>query len=553
MLQKIVVKNYALIEDLELHFDRGLTIVTGETGAGKSILLGALSLLLGQRADTGALLDKSRKCILEAEFNVDENTIKSFFDASDLDIQHPLTLRREISPEGKSRSFINDTPVNLSLLKELGSLLVDIHSQHETLLLNQSGFQLSVVDAFAKNEKELEIYRTKFFEYKKLSAHLEAMTLAEKKSAADGDYYRFQLDELEKASLEDGEQERWEDELRSQSHAEEIKTGLAQAMALASEGDGNVEAGLSSLVHLLQSLSRYHTRLEQVSARVKSVLIETKDIAGELEQIGEEIQFNPARIEWLNDRLHIIYQLQQKHRAASVKQLIEMREEFAGKLEGMDSLATDLAKCKEQTDALYSELTVLAKKISAGRTAVFPKIEKEIQSLLKEVAMPHAVLKIENELLEDDAFAENGADRIRFLFSANKGILYQELSRVASGGELSRLMLCLKSLLARIAHLPTIVFDEIDTGISGETAFKVGKMLREMSGNHQLIAITHLPQIAGRGEAHYFVYKAVTGKKTVTQVRRLTSEERIVEIAKMLSGEKPTAIALENAKELLKN
>jgi len=551
MLQKITVQNYALIEHLELDLNKGLTIVTGETGAGKSILLGALSLLLGQRADTGALLDKERKCILEAEFAVDKRIIMDFFNSNDLDIQTPLTVRREISPEGKSRSFINDTPVNLSLLKELGSMLVDIHSQHETLLLNQSGFQLSVVDAFAGNEKAVELFRTKFQAYKKLAARIEALTDAERKSAADAGYFRFQLDELDQASLVEGEQEQWESELRSLTHAEEIKSGLAQGVVLASEADGNITSQLSSLAHLLQPLARYHEGIEQVSRRIQSVLIETRDIAGELEQIGEGIRFDPARIEWLNDRLHVLYHLQQKHRAATVKQLIELRDDFSHKLENMESMTSELSGLQRESENLRKELAGQAKTISEGRIAVFPKIEKALRSLLKEVAMPHAVLKIENEVAE--AFSENGSDRIRFLFSANQGIPYQDISKVASGGELSRLMLCLKSLLAGLSHLPTIVFDEIDTGISGETAFRVGKLLSEMAGRHQMIAITHLPQIAGRGEAHYFVYKEVSGKKTFTRVRKLTGEERIVEIAKMLSGEKPSAVALENARELLKH
>ena len=553
MLKNILIQNYALIDHLELEFEKGLNIVTGETGAGKSILLGALSLILGSRADTTALLDASKKCIVEGRFDADEKILSEFFRKNELDVESPVIIRREISSEGKSRSFINDTPVSLNQLKELSVLLVDIHSQHETLLLNRSVFQLSVVDAFARHENLLIEYRNNFHQFQSLNAELDSLIAEEKKSKADLDYFQFLFNELDEANLVEGEQEKSEEELQMLVHSEEIKSGLAAIQSAMSGKEENLLQQMTSIGNSLSSLAKFNTRLGEIGARIKSVNIELKDISNEIDVIGEEINFDPKRVERINERLNVLYKLQHKHRVKNVRELLILKEEFEIKLRGISSLEERIIQLQKLVQELKKNLVAASQRISDNRTKAIPVIEAGIKKLLAEVSLPNAILKIENTLLNDDDFGLNGIDRIRFLFSANKGVAYQDISKVASGGELSRLMLCIKASVAKLIKLPTIIFDEIDAGISGETAINVGKVLKNMATRHQLIAITHLPQIAGRGEAHYFVYKEVTGKKTFTSVRKLNADERIVEIAKMLSGEKPSAVAIENAKELLRN
>lgn len=554
MLQRLIVQNYALIDSLELDLNKGLNIITGETGAGKSILLGALSLILGQRADSSALLDKNRKCIVEGEFSFHKNdtAILRFFETEELDLDHGILIRREISPEGKSRAFINDTPVNLQQLKELGGLLVDIHSQHETLLLNKSNFQLSVLDAFVGHKDLLQNYGSSYSTYKKLEKELEELRAEEQRSKADQDYFEFQYKELEEAHLESYDLEKLEDEYKTLTHAGEIQQGLEHILSLLTSGDSNVLSQITGMYGQVQQLSKYNNRLVDLAQRFKGVQIELKDLENELETIGSEIQSDPGRLEIVNEQLNTINKLQQKHRVNSVADLLRLKEEFGQKLQGIQSLDDKIAACESALNDNRKVLSDLSAKITTNRNKTIPTVEASIKKLLSEVGMPNAILKIENSAYPEGEWGPNGCDQIRFLFSANKGIAYSEISKVASGGELSRLMLCLKSAVARLIELPTIVFDEIDTGVSGETAFKIGKVMQEMSKKHQLIAITHLPQIASRGEAHFFVYKNVTGKKTFTHVRQLTNDERVVEIARMLSGDKPTAVAMENAKELLK-
>ncbi|MCX6292163.1 MAG: DNA repair protein RecN [Bacteroidetes bacterium] len=553
MIQKLFIQNYALIDHLELEFDQGLNMITGETGAGKSILLGALALILGNRADTSSLLDKTKKCIIEGQFKADKKKLKHFFESYELDFENPLVIRREISVEGKSRSFINDTPVTLGQLKELGLLLVDVHSQHETLLLNQSIFQLSVVDAFAKHEDLLSEYRNRFHTLQKLKAELGQLVEVEKKSKADLDYYRFLFDELEGAKLVPGEPEKLEDELQSLTHAEEIKSTLATVLASLSNGDENLLSRVGQLQNSVNAIARFHSGLDEIVSRIKSLHIELKDIGSEMDAISDGVVYDPDLIAAIQERLNTVYQLQQKHRVGRVEELLLLKDEFEGKLAAINSLDERILSLTKEVEDLQKQIIASAQLVSANRNKVIPHIEKEIGKLLKEVSLENAVFKIENNVLPEDKFNANGIDQVRFLFSANKGVACADISKVASGGELSRLMLCIKASVAKLIFLPTIIFDEIDTGISGETAVSVGKVLKELSGRHQLIAITHLPQIAGRGESHYFVYKEITGKKTFTKVRKLNADERIVEIAKMLSGEKPSAIAMENAKELLKN
>ncbi len=554
MLTTLTVKNYALIDELHLQFGKKLNIITGETGAGKSILLGALGLLLGQRADSGALLDKTAKCIVEGEFDSKNKAIEDFFHINELDIESRILIRREISKEGKSRAFINDTPVNISQLKELGSLLVDIHSQHETLLLNKSGFQLSVVDSFAGTESDLNEYRTIFSTYKKLALEIAELKAEEARSKSEQDYVTFQFNELEEAGLERGEgKDQLEEELRTLSHSEEIRQGLSKLDEAISGGESNLLTSISSAIQIVQTLSKYNSKLESVATRLKSVQIELKDISQESSEISDEVSLDPQRLEIINERLNILNRLEQKHRVNTTQELIELKKEFEKKLENINSLDERISDLEKEKEKQFIKLLSKADKISISRGKVIPGIETKVKKMLVDLGMPNAILKIEQVVLDKEELNQSGKDSIRFLFSANKGVAYSEISKVASGGELSRLMLCLKAIVAKLIDLPTVVFDEIDTGVSGETAFKIGTVMNDLSSSLQLLAITHLPQIASRGEVHFFVYKEVIGKRTFTKVSRLKSEDRIVEVARMLSGDKPTAIAMQNAKELLGN
>ncbi|MBK6988349.1 MAG: DNA repair protein RecN [Bacteroidetes bacterium] len=554
MLTTLTVKNYALIDELHLQFGKKLNIITGETGAGKSILLGALGLLLGQRADSGALLDKTAKCIVEGEFDSKNKAIEDFFQINELDIESRILIRREISKEGKSRAFINDTPVNISQLKELGSLLVDIHSQHETLLLNKSGFQLSVVDSFAGTESDLNDYRKIFSTYKKLALEIAELKAEEARSKSEQDYITFQFNELAEAELEKGEsKDQLEKELRTLSHSEEIRQGLSKLDDAISGGESNLLTAISSAIQIVQSLSKYNSKLESVATRLKSVQIELKDISQESTDISDEVSLDPQRLEIVNERLNILNRLEQKHRVNSTQELIELKNEFEKKLENINSLDERISDLEKEKEKQFIKLLSKADKISIARAKVIPGIETKVKKMLADLGMPNAILKIEQVVLDEEELNQSGKDSIRFLFSANKGVAYSEISKVASGGELSRLMLCLKAIVAKLIDLPTVVFDEIDTGVSGETAFKIGTVMNDLSSSLQLLAITHLPQIASRGEVHFFVYKEVIGKRTFTKVSKLKSEDRIVEVARMLSGDKPTAIAMQNAKELLGN
>lgn len=552
MLNSLTVKNYALIDELHLSFGGKLNIITGETGAGKSIILGALGLLLGQRADSTSLLDKSNKCVIEGEFDSTTKFINDFFSENDLDIEEKIIIRREISKEGKSRAFINDTPVTISQLKDLGNLLVDIHSQHETLLLNNSGFQLSVVDSFAGIDSQLGSYKECFIVYKDLNNQIFDLKEKESKAKADQDYFNFQYSELVEADLEKGETKSViENELLSLSHAEEIRNGLSKLDGLISGEEPNILSSVAASVQLVNGLSKYNIRLEEVGQRLKSVHLELKDISNETVGIADEVTPDPQRLAIINGRLNLLNHLEQKHRVNSTAELIALKNELNNKLGLLDSMDEQIEKLEKERASIFTRLLELADIISAARIKAIPGIESKIKKVLSELGMPNAILKIEHILLSENDFNKSGKDSVRFLFSANKGVAYAEISKVASGGELSRLMLSLKSIVAKLIKLPTIIFDEIDTGVSGETAHKIGNVMSELSKSIQLVAITHLPQIASRGEEHYFVYKEVVGKRTFTKVRQLSSGERIVEVARMLSGDKPTEIAMQNAKELL--
>lgn len=549
MLRQLTISNYALIDELSIDIPEGLTIITGETGAGKSILLGALGLLLGQRADTQALQDKTKKCVVEASFGIKGYKLKPFFAENELDYDDTTTIRREINPEGKSRAFVNDTPVNLAVLKELGQRLVDIHSQHETLTLNDSAFQLGVLDAFAGNAELLQEYQAQYGEFRKLQAALADLVNREAQAKKDLDYFQFQFNELEAAQLKEGEQAGMESELETLENAEAIKSGLSKSAHLLDGGEQNLLLSLAEIKNTLAQLAKYNPQIAQLGERANSSFIELKDLCRELEALESDIVHDPARIESLQEKLDAIYRLQQKHGVKSVEELIAIRESLSEKIGAIGSLEEQIAKTEKALAAAEKKVLDSGAKLRKKRSEAAPKIEKAIRELLAQLGMPKAELKA--ELADAGQPRESGLDKVTFLFSANAGSSPKPLDKVASGGELSRLMLSLKSLITQLTALPTIIFDEIDTGISGDIAAKAGSIMEQMAASMQVIVITHLPQVASKGRSHLFVHKQEEGKRTVTRIKTLGKQERVEEIAKMLSAGKPGEAAMENAKELL--
>jgi len=551
MLNQLSVKNYVLIDELEISFEKGLTIITGETGAGKSILLGALGLILGHRSDSGSLLKKDQKCVVEGSFNLKEYHLQSFFTSNELDYFDQTIIRREINPEGKSRAFINDTPVTLSVLKELSSRLVDIHSQHETLLLNNNQFQLSVVDAYAGNSKVLFQYQSLYNAYFSAIADLKVLQDAELKGKTDYDYFQFQFNELDEANLQLEEQDTLEQDQKKLTHAEEIRVQLSKAISLLSGSEENLVNGLLQVQQTLNALQRFGDFYEEQGKRIKSTLVELKDIADELEKAEQEINLDPKRLEEVENRLSFLYKLQQKHRVNTNKELIDLREDFNSKLAEIGSFENVIADKKAAVEKLLIQLIDAGNELTQSRKKAIPGIEKEIVKMLSELSMNNSVLRIAIHPVKEGEFMIDGMEQIQFMFSANKGIDFRELNKVASGGELSRLMLCIKALLAKLSAMPTVIFDEIDTGISGETGSKVGAILKQMAKNHQVLAISHLPQMASKGDSHFLVFKDEKKGHTRTHLKLLQGDERINEIARMLSGEQLTASAIGNARDLL--
>jgi len=552
MLQKLTISNYALIDNLEITFGKGLNILTGETGAGKSIILGALSLILGQRAESRYFFNQQKKCVIEGSFIIGNFHLKQFFEENDLDYETETVLRREIAADGKSRAFVNDTPVNLNALKALGEKLIDIHSQHATLEINDPDFQLLVVDAVAGHDELLSDYRSKFRSYKKTTSKLQQLITESDKAKADLDYYQFQFDELEKANLAADEQELLEQELFALNNAGEIKRNLLAAYYLMHEGEASAIIQLHEAGHQLSSLEKFNPAVAELHQRLSSTIIELKDIAAEIENIEQRTQINEARAEEINTRLSLVYNLQKKHRVNSNAELLALQDELSDKIQQAVFGDEAIEKLKLQLQADKKDLEQLASTLSANRKKVIPGIETQVLQSLGEMGMGNAAMKI--ELLEskgEEILTINGADEVKFLFNANKGHALAEMSKVASGGELSRLMLSIKSIIAQNTALPTIIFDEIDTGVSGEVANKVGQIMEKLADNLQVITITHLPQIASKGQSHYFVYKDDEGATTYTRIKQLDKQERILEIAKMLSGDKPGESALQNARELL--
>jgi DNA repair protein RecN (Recombination protein N) len=551
MLLKLHIQNYAIIDDLTIDFSDNLNIITGETGAGKSILMGALGLILGERADSSVLQQKDKKAVVEGYFNSENKTaIKQFLSSNDLDAEEELVVRREIAVNGKSRAFINDTPVNVTQLKTLSAVLVDLHQQFDTLELGDADFQREVLDALAGNGIVLKEYLALFNQYTKTKKELEQLQQQQAAANTSFDYNKFLFDELEEANFKENELEELDAELKLLSNAESVKQQLSSIYFELKENEQPIVQQLKSLNNRLHALQQYHTSIEGLNKRLQSAQIELKDIADELEQINDTVQYSAERIQEVNDKISIGYKLMKKHGVNTTGDLIIIKEVLQQKLNDVLNISDAIVQKEKLTQQLLQQCEQLAKTISANRSKAIKPFTEKVNALLKQVGMPNALIKIELSTVELNYF---GSDTIEFLFDANKSNRFEPLRKVASGGELSRLMLCIKSLVAKKLQLPTLIFDEIDTGISGEAAKQVGNIMKELSNAHQLIAITHQPQIAAKANAHYFVYKAIKGDKIITSVKLLNNDERIITIAQMLSGEKPTAAALQNAREMLGN
>ncbi len=548
MLIGLVIKNYALIRELEIHPSPHLNVVTGETGAGKSIMLGAIGLLLGNRADGKALWDENEKCIVEGVFDISSYKLQSAFESANLDYEQQAVIRREISPGGKSRAFINDTPVTLEIMRSIGGRLMDVHSQHETLELGSRIFQLDFIDSYASNLSLKDKYKEAWKNFVVAKTNFESLQKEATLLKQESDFVKFQLEELTKAELQSDEQERLESELKVMEHAEEIKIQLNTILAQLSQSEFAVSPVLGSVRNTLHSISVYSADYQKLYERLESVRIELDDILDEVEREEERVEFDPKRTAKTKDRLSLIYQLMQKHRMKDVNELLALQESLQLKFDKTANLDETLLSAKRILESSGIELKRTAQDLTKSREKVFSPLCKQVTQLLLDLGIPNAVLKIEHQVVEPTV---SGQDYVELLFSANKGIAPKPLAQVASGGEFSRLMFSIKYVMAAKTALPTLVLDEIDNGISGEIAIQLGKMMKEMATRHQLITITHLPQIAAKGDAHYFVYKDNKASKTISLVKQLSPDERIDEIAKMIAGANPSRLALENARELM--
>ncbi|KQN36808.1 DNA repair protein RecN [Pedobacter sp. Leaf41] len=549
MLQKLSIRNYALIDSLDIEFDKGLNIITGETGAGKSIILGALSLILGQRAESKYFFNQDKKCVIEGVFALADEHLREIFEENDLDFSNETILRREISIDGKTRSFINDTPVNLSILKQIGEKLIDIHSQHATQEINDADFQLLIVDSLANHKALLLEYRNGFKKLKQDSSRLKKIISDADEARSKQDYEQFLFNELEQANLKEGEQEDLELELEKLTHAETIKRALLNSSALLNESEPSAMQILKEAQLQLQGIEKFDPAINILFERLKSSIIEIKDIADEVSSLEENTVHSADQLEIINQRLDLFYSLQQKHRVSNNNELLAIQSQLENNLNQLLSSDENIEKLQREIEHLKLELTKKANQLSLDRKKAIKNVEDQTGDTLKKVGMPSAKLVLKQQ--QQAELGKDGLDEIALLFSANTGQAPAPVNKVASGGELSRLMLAIKALLAQHTSLPTIIFDEIDTGISGETALKVGEVISALGGNMQVISITHLPQIAAKGKSHYFVHKNEAGGKTTTGIRKLKQEERVAVIAEMLSGKDPGASAIENAKELL--
>lgn len=549
MLTSLSIKNYALIDNLYVNFNDGLSIITGETGAGKSILLGGLSLILGKRADLSSLKDDSKKCIIEAVFNISNYNLKSLFDAEDFDYDTQTIIRREILPSGKSRAFVNDSPVNLSGLQLLGERLIDIHSQHQTQQLTSNGFQFQVIDALAKNETPLLKYKEELKHYKNLKKEYNELLVFQAEAIKEHDYNSFLLSELIEANLIEGEVETLEEEYETLNNIEGIQEKLAEAYQLLSEDQVGVIASLTDLKNTFKKLSGLSSKYEELFNRANSSLIDMDDLFSEVDELQDGLDADPKRLEIVDAKLKTIHSLMQKHVASNVSELITIKNKLEEKVIVTENLDGTIKKKLVEIDSKEAELNTISSTVHQNRSKVIPKLKKQLETILLDLGMPNAQFQI--DVVESDTFFNNGKDELSFLFSANKGGSFNELKKAASGGELSRIMLAIKSVLTKYIQLPTIMFDEIDTGVSGEISNKMGDIMLQMSKTMQVFSITHLPQIAAKGHSHFKVYKEDVNDVTQTNLIKLNHDDRIVEIAQMLGGSDASSSAIAHAKELL--
>lgn len=552
VLKKLFIQNYAIIDEIEIDFSQKLNIITGETGAGKSILMGALSLILGDRVDTSVLQSRDRKCYVEGVFVIAEKkAVKTFLRDQDLDVEEELVIRREIGANGKSRAFVNDTPVNLEQLRQLSSMLVDLHRQFDTLELGESDFQRQVLDALAGHGDVLQQYQGAFTQWHKAQHELTELQQQKDQFTKEYDYNKFLFDELHEAGLKENELEEADATLKLLSNAEGIKTALSKVVYELSEGEAPMVQQLKALCNQLSAYTDHHAELPALAQRLLSAQIELQDIADEVERINDHVQHDPKKIEQLNDRISTGYKLLKKHGVHTTQELLAIKENLEQKLQAVLNIDEAILTKEKAVQQLLQKATDLATKLTANRVKQVKPLQDKVNKLLGQVGMPNARLQVDVKPLA--SLQSTGIDNIEFLFDANKSNRFEPIRKVASGGELSRLMLCIKSLVAQSLDLPTLIFDEIDTGISGEAAKQVGVIMKDLARKRQVFSITHQPQIAGKADAHYFVYKDIKGNTIKTNIKLLSQDERITAIAKMLSGEKPTAAALENAREMVMN
>lgn len=549
MIQRLLIKNYAIIESLDIEFADSLTIITGETGAGKSILLGALGMILGNRTDTKVLYNQAEKCVIEGYFDVQNYDLKAFFEENEIDYDDNSVVRRELTPQGKTRSFINDTPVNLTQLREFSSKLVDLHQQFDTLDIHDTSFQLQMVDALADNKAPLSIYREKFKSFQSGKKILKDLKEKSERSTREIEFLNFQLDEFNKAELIEGEQERIEAEQQRLQNAETIKRYLSAAFRAVSEDENAVINQLKSIGQSISQVKKYTPSVSKLYERFESIIYELEDIGGELESISEDTEHDPERIADIQTRLDVLYKLLKKHGVATIEQLLDIQNNLQSQLNAFGDLSEDIERLEKALVAQETELRKLAGELSAKRKFVTPQFENQVHDMLRQLSMENA--RIQVQIVDSQELTQNGMDDVQFLFAANKGSRMMPIKDVASGGELSRLALCTKSLVAAAIPLPTLIFDEIDSGVSGDVALKMGNILHKLSKHHQVVVITHSPQVAAKAEKHYFVYKTNREDRTITSVRPLSTDERIRSIAVMLSQNPPSASALENARELM--
>ena len=549
MLKQLYIRNYALIEELTIDLSNGLTILTGETGAGKSIILGALGLVLGKRADISSLKNNKEKCIVEAKFTIGRYNLKEFFSNHDLDFEEDTILRREILPSGKSRAFVNDTPVTLPVINELKSFLIDIHSQNQTLQLSDTNYQFYILDSLSKNHENVKEYRSELNQFKSLTAELEEIERHQREVHQQYDYNLHLYNELDEAQLEIGEQEELESKLEKLNNVEDIKRSLSEAIYLSMDDEAGLQNALYTLEQNVSKIAPFAKEYEELSNRISSLKIEFDDIVNELENENENVEYDPIQLERLNDRLQLIFQLQKKHYVATIEELLEVYETLSKKVQSVENSEAIVTAKKLEIEVSRKNLNRISAIISKNRNSVLSSFQSELENILYNLGMQHTQFHI--NLSGSDEFLSNGKDKLDFLVSTNKGANFGDLKKVASGGELSRIMLSIKRILSQNTFLPTIIFDEIDTGVSGEISNKIAAIMQEMSSNMQVLAITHLPQIAAKGTHHFKVFKEDNQSVTLTRIKELSSDERIVEIAEMLSGKNVSESAITHAKQLL--